>query len=258
MKTIAIVTGASSGIGKEFFLSLQTHAPHVDEIWVIARSADKLNALQAHTSTPVRVFALDLSSSESIQALEKALNDEKPSIEYLINASGFGRFNAVEDDDTAVLENMIDLNCKAVVSITKACAPYMKQGGVMILLASISALQPVPYITTYAATKAFVLSYGRAFNRELKKTRGARVLCVCPFWTKTAFFDRALSENQVVKKYAVMYKPEQIVKRTWKDVKHKRRDVSICGTYTKGQALLVKLLPHRLVMNIWLKQQKLK
>ena len=258
MKNIAIVTGASSGIGKEFFASLSTQTKNLDEIWVIARSADKLNALQALTPTPVRTFALDLSSDESIQAIESALQAEKPAIEYLISASGFGRFNAVEDDDTAVLGNMIDLNCKAVVAITKTCAPYMKKGGAMILIASISALQPVPYITTYAATKAFVLSYGRAFNCELKKQRGARVLCVCPFWTKTAFFDRALSENPIVKKYAVMYEPQQIVKRTWKDLKHKNRDVSICGAYTKAQAMLVKLLPHRAVMNIWLKQQKLK
>ncbi len=127
----------------------------------------------------------------------------------------------------------------------------------MILISSISALQPVPYITTYAATKAFVLSYGRAFNKELRKLRGARVLSVCPFWTKTAFFDRANSENPIVKKYAVMYDPEQIVNRAWKDLKRKNRDVSICGAYTKGQALLVKLLPHRAVMRIWLKQQKL-
>lgn len=257
MKNIAIVTGASSGIGKEFFLSLNDKKP-LDEIWVVARSADKLQALSALTDIPVRAFALDLSLTSSIDALNAVLTQETPQIEYLICASGFGRFNAVEDDDTAVLENMVDLNCRSVVSLTKACAPYMKKGGAMILIASISAFQPVPYISTYAATKAFVLSYGRAFNRELRKARGARVLCVCPFWTKTAFFDRAESENPIVKKYAVMYEPKQIVARTWKDLKHKNRDVSICGAYSKGQALLVKLLPHRLVMSIWQSQQKLK
>ena len=257
MKTIAIVTGASSGIGREFFLSLNDRNASLDEIWVVARSADKLHALQELTPTPLRVFALDLSATQSAQTLAQALQEEQPQIKYLICASGFGRFNAVEDDDTQTLENMIDLNCKSVVSVTKACAPFMQKGGAMLLIASISALQPVPYITTYAATKAFVLSYGRAFNKELKKRRGARVLSICPFWTKTAFFDRANSENAIVKKYAVMYEPKQIVNRAWKDLKRKNRDVSICGAYTKGQALLVKLLPHRAVMKIWLKQQKL-
>ena len=257
MKTIAIVTGASSGIGKKFFLSLNERKQALDEIWVIARNEDKLQALQTQTDVPVRVFALDLSLSSSTSVLEDALQAEKPQIEYLICASGFGRFNAVEDDPLSTLENMIDLNCKGVVSVTKTCAPFMKKGGAMLLIASISALQPVPYITTYAATKAFVLSYGRAFDKELRKTRGARVLSICPFWTKTAFFDRANSEKSIVKMYAVMYEPKQIVNRAWKDLKHKKRDVSICGAYTKGQALLVKLLPHRTVMRIWLKQQKL-
>lgn len=258
MKRIAIVTGASSGIGKAFFLSLKTKAPALEEIWVIARSADKLQALTELTETPLRVFPLDLSDTNAIKTLQKELEKETPSIEYLICASGFGRFNAVEDDDLAVLENMIDLNCRSVVSLTKTCAPYMAQGGTMILIASVAAFQPIPYIATYAASKAFVLSYGRALNKELRKKRGARCLCVCPFWTKTAFFDRAKSDNSIVKKYAVMYRPEQIVNRAWKDLKKKNRDVSVCGAYTRGQALLVKLLPHRLVMRIWLNQQKLK
>ncbi|MBQ9118179.1 MAG: SDR family NAD(P)-dependent oxidoreductase [Clostridia bacterium] len=258
MKNIAIVTGASSGIGKEFFLSLQDRAEGIDEIWVVARSEDKLRALASLTTPPVRVFALDLSRAESASALKKALEEEETSIKYLICASGFGRFQSVEADELSVLENMIDLNCRSILSVTKICAPYMQKGGAMILIASISAFQPVPYIATYAATKSFVLSYGRALNRELRKSRGARVLCVCPFWTKTAFFDRATTENEVVKKYAVMYEPSQIVKRAWKDLKKKNRDVSVCGAYSKGQALLVKLLPHKWVMSIWLKQQKLK
>lgn len=258
MKTIAIVTGASSGIGKEFFLSLKDKAP-LDEIWVIARGEEKLKALQAECETPIRVFSLDLSKTDSSIAVENALKAEEIEIQYLICASGFGRFCAVEEDDCAILQNMVDLNCRSIVGITKACIPYMKRGGMMLLVASVAAFQPIPYIATYAASKAFVLSYGRALNKELRKSKGARVLCVCPFWTKTAFFDRAVAdkENAVVKKYAVMYEPSQIVKRTWKDVAKKRRDVSICGAYSRGQALLVKLLPHRLVMSIWMNQQGL-
>ena len=138
MKTIAIVTGASSGIGKEFFLSLKNQAP-VEEIWVVARSEEKLQALQAETETPIRVFPLDLSKTESSTLLENALKEETPEIQYLICASGFGRFCAVEEDDSAVLQNMVDLNCRSIVGVTKACYPYMKKGGLMILIASIAA-----------------------------------------------------------------------------------------------------------------------
>ena len=258
MKKIAIVTGASSGIGKEFFLELISREPTLEEVWVIARSEDKLLALQELSPIPLRVLALDLSKSESIAVLEKTLQDETPDIRYLICASGFGRFCAVDDDKREVLENMVDLNCRSIVGVTKAVAPYLSQGSVALLVASVAAFQPIPYIATYAASKAFVLSYGRAWNRELKKSRGARCLCVCPFWTKTAFFDRALSENTVVKKYAVMYEPKQIVTRAFKDLKKKNRDVSIHGAYTKAQSLLIKLLPHKWVINIWLNQQKLK
>ncbi|MBO5241018.1 MAG: SDR family NAD(P)-dependent oxidoreductase [Clostridia bacterium] len=258
MKRIAIITGASSGIGKEFFHSVCAREDKPEEIWVIARNAEKLNALRKSTEIPLRVFSLDLSAKEAVQTLENALAEETPQIQYLICASGFGRFCGVEDDERETLENMVDLNCRSIVGLTRACAPYLIKGGLVILIASVAAFQPIPYIATYAASKAFVLSYGRALNKELKKTRGARCLCVCPFWTKTAFFDRALTEQTVVKKYAVMYEPKQIVKRAWKDAKKKNRDVSIYGTYARGQALLVKLLPHRLVMWVWMKQQGLK
>ena len=259
MKNIAIVTGASSGIGKEFFLSLNERKAGLDEVWVIARNEEKLNALQSETDLPLRVFPLDLSSADATSVFEKALQEQTPSIQYMICASGFGRFCALEDDNAEVLQNMVDLNCRAIVGMTRAAMPYMAKGGLMMLIASIAAYQPIPYIATYAATKAFVLSYGRALNVELRKTRGARCLCVCPFWTKTAFFDRAISQGEktVVKKYAVMYRPEQIVKRAWKDVKKKNRDVSICGAYSKGQILLVKLMPHKFVMWVWLHQQGL-
>ena len=259
MKTIAIVTGASSGIGKEFFLSLNERKEGLDEIWVVARSEDKLNELRPLTSVPLRVFPLDLSTAEAISTLERAFEAEALEIKYLICASGFGRFSAIADDENAVLQNMVDLNCRSIVGLTRAAFPYMQKGGQVLLIASMAAFQPIPYIATYGATKAFVLSYGRAFNQELRKAKGARCLCVCPFWTKTAFFDRAISpdEKTVVKKYAVMYEPQQIVKQAWKDMKRKNRDVSVYGFVAKGQRLLVKLLPHRLVMWVWQNDQKL-
>ena len=125
MKNIAIVTGASSGIGKEFFLSLNHRKEDLDEIWVIARSEEKLEALRSLTEIPLRVFPLDLSSQEATSVIENALKEEHPSIQYLICASGFGRFNAVEDDSAAVLENMVYLNCRSIVGMTRTAFPYL-------------------------------------------------------------------------------------------------------------------------------------
>lgn len=256
MKTIAIVTGASSGIGKEFFLSLLDK--NLDEIWVVARREKELLALQNLTEIPLRVFALDLSKENAVEPVKTALNGDEYTVKYLICASGFGRFSATKDDESAVLENMVDLNCRSIVSMTHAVYPYLTKDSLVMLVASVASFQPIPYVATYGASKAFVLSYGRALNVELKKDKGARVLCVCPFWTKTAFFDRAESNERIVKKYVAMYTPSQIVKRAWKDAKKKRKDVSVYGGKAKFQALLVKLLPHRLVMRVWCRQQKLK
>ena len=260
MKRIAIVTGASSGIGKEFFLSLREKQAEIDEVWVIARNGDKLMALTELSPFPLKIFPLDLSLPDSVKSIEQALLKEKPSVQYVICASGFGRFCAVESDNAETLQNMVDLNCRSIVGLTHATIPYLAKGGAVILIASMAAFQPIPYIATYGATKAFVLSYGRALDKELRKTKGARCLCVCPFWTKTAFFERAIAKEKdnVVKKYTVMYEPQQIVKRAWKDLKRKNRDVSVYGVIARGQKRLVKLLPHKWIMRIWLKQQKLK
>ena len=99
------------------------------------------------------------------------------------------------------------------------------RGSQIINIASVAAFQPIPYIDIYGATKAFVLSFSRALNRELRK-QGIGVMAVCPFWTKTAFFDRAVTSGErVVKKYIAMYDPDDIVRRTWRDAK---RGKAVC------------------------------
>ena len=150
---------------------------------------------------------------------------------------------------------MVDLNCKALVKMTKMSLPYMHEGSKIINIASMAAFQPIPYIDVYGASKAFVLSFSRALNSELE-TRRIQAMAVCPYWTRTRFFDRAVGEKQIVKKYIVMYEPEMIIRQAWKDLE-KGKDISIYGTIAKGQAALCKILPHKLVMNIWKKQQDL-
>ena len=255
MKTI-IVTGASSGIGKVFCQHLQNNF-QFEQLIVIARRLDNLEELKNSLPFNVRTLPLDLTDQNSFSTLQTLLENEKPQVELLINCSGFGKFGKSTDTPLETNLNMIDLNCKAIVSMCQTVLPYMTKGARIINIASVAALQPIPYIAVYGASKAFVLSYSRALNRELKG-QGISVTAVCPFWTKTEFFNHAVDkENQVVKKYIAMYEPEQIVKRAIRDAK-KRKDVSFYGFKARGQALLVKLLPHKLVMTIWQNQQKLK
>jgi short-subunit dehydrogenase len=109
-------------------------------------------------------------------------------------------------------------------------------------------------VNVYAATKSFVLSFSRALGAELKP-RGIHVLAVCPMWVQTEFFDHAVVDETAVVYYNKMWQPEQVVTQALKDLK-KGRDVSVLGAYPKLQVLLTKLIPHKLVMRVWLKQQK--
>ena len=251
MKRIAVITGASSGMGRRFLMTLDQFGKF-DEVWAIARRKDRLEQLE--TSCPVRVVALDLSDPASFDVYAGLLDEEKPSVGLLINASGFGKFDAVMDVPLKDNLNMVDVNCKAVAAMCQLTIPYMEKNAQIINIASVAAFQPIPYIDVYAATKAFVVSYSRALNHELKDVN---VMAVCPFWTKTEFFDRAVSENKVVTKYVAMYQPEDIVARAWADAK-KHKEISMYGFKARGQALLVKLLPHSLVMKIWMNQQGMK
>ena len=257
MKNIAIITGASSGIGKRFAETVDM-AGSFDEIWVIARNPERLEALKETVPFPTRTIALDLSEKASYAAFEALLAEEKPNVRLLVNCSGFGKFCATLDTPLDVNLNMVDLNCEAIVALCQLSIPYIEKGAKIINIASVAAFQPIPYINIYGATKAFVLSYSRALNREMK-SRGINVTAVCPFWTKTEFFNRAIAaeKDPVVKKYVAMYEPDQIVKRAWRDMK-KGKDVSMYGFIARGQVLLTKLLPHKLVMSVWQNQQKLK
>ena len=252
---IAIVTGASSGMGKEFVLQLSRYVT-VDEIWVIARREAALKALQSQVSVPVRPVVLDLLQSESFTAYAKLLEAEKPNVKLLVNAAGFGKFGSFENISLEDDCRMIDLNSKALLVMTRLTLPYMERGSHILQLDSLSAFQPVPYITTYGATKAFVLSYCRAMNRELK-SRGIRMMAMSPFWVKTEFFSHAFQTNQSeVQHFNPLYEAKDVVATGLKDLYKTKKDISIHGLHAQLQVLGVKLLPHKLVMDIWLNQQK--
>ena len=251
---IAIVTGASSGMGREFVRQLHNYI-QPDVIWAIARRQSALETLSAETAIPVRPIVLDLGQASAFQTLAAMLEAEKPEVELLVNAAGFGKFG---DFDGIPLEddlNMIDLNCKALVAMTRLCLPYMRRGSHILQLDSLSAFQPVPYITTYGATKAFVLSYTRACNAELKP-RGIRMMAMNPAWVKTEFFNHAFQTNNRVQYFNYVQEAEDVVAVGLRDLYRSKKDMSIPGLGVKLQVLGVKLLPHKLVMKTWINQQK--
>ncbi len=249
---IAVITGASSGMGREFARQLDADE-RFDEIWVVARRLDRLEALREELRAPVRPLALDLTRTEDLERLKALFEAEKPTVSVLVNAAGFGLFRPFTGLDLERQLAMIDLNEKALVSVTYHALPFMTAGSRIYNMGSLSAFQPVPYINVYGASKAFVLSFSRALNVELV-SRGIRVMAVCPFWVKTEFFDHAVSDDTVTY-YSRYYEAPDVVRRALRDMK-RGRDVSICGAAARLQVLGVKLLPHRFVMRTWCRQQK--
>ncbi len=255
MKNIAVITGASSGMGKEFLIQLDGK---FDEVWAIGLNIDNLSDLKDKLKTPIIYLELDLTKDESFNIYSNLLKENNVNVSWLINCAGFGKFGRFDEIDVESSANMIDLNCKALLKMTEITIPFMARGGKIIEIGSVAGFQPVPYITTYSATKAFVISYSRALNIELKNL-GIHITCVCPFWTKTAFFDRALktkSKQEVVSKYIALYEPKNVVKKAIKDT-IKNKEISICGFIARSQVRLVNILPKRFVMNFWIRQQKL-
>lgn len=238
-------------MGREFVRHLDA-ADTYDEIWVIARRRERLEALAAETSAVLRILPLDLTCEESIEQYKALLEEEKPDVSVLVNGSGFGKFGAFTERPLEDYYAMIDLNVKALMAMTYVTLPYMSAGSQIYQIDSLSAFQPVPYINVYGATKAFVLSFSRALNAELKN-RAIRVMAVCPGWVRTEFFEHAVSDDTITY-YNRFFEPEQVVKTALKDMK-KGKDVSVCGMSVKAQVLAVKFLPHKTVMRIWLKQQ---
>ena len=258
MKNIIVVTGASSGMGKEFLLQILNKETDIDEIWAIARREERLFELKNKINKKIVPIQLDLSNEKDLLKYKDRLEKEKPNVVILANCAGFGVFDHSENIDTNLKLNMIDLNVKAPVALIDYTLTYMKSDSKIMNIASCAGFQPIPCINDYAATKSFLVSYSRALNQELKY-KNIHVLAVTPYWTKTEFFDRAIDDDKkkVVINYNAMYDAHDVMKLAIKDLYNFKKDVSCYGFVNRFQRFLTKLLPHSFVMKTWMKQQKL-
>lgn len=133
MKEIIMITGASSGMGREFTMQIEKKY-QVDEIWVIARRKERLENLKERLQTKVRIFALDLTQKESFEIIQEALFQEKPRVKALINCSGYGKLDHYENMSIEVIENMMNLNMLAVVKMVNSVLPYMHKKALLLIL----------------------------------------------------------------------------------------------------------------------------
>ncbi len=248
---VAIITGASSGMGAEFVKQINKAYTKLDEIWILARRGDRLKELSSlEGNAKIRPIAMDITNEGHVQAFIECLKEVKPRIRMLVNAAGSGIIGRFDDESYDDELNMIDLNCRALTSFTKICLPYMRRNSRIINFASAAAFLPQPDFAVYAATKAYVLSFSRALNKELK-SRGISVTAVCPGPVATEFFTNAEKHHSIpAYKKLAMVRADAVVEKAIKDSRAKK-EVSVYSGLMNIFRFLTKVLPHSLFLYFW-------
>lgn len=247
MKKIAIVTGASGGIGQVFVRELAKEA--LDEIWVVGRNENRLLGLKKEFGAKIIPVCKDLTVTADLFSFSDLLKQQHPSVLWFVNNAGIAKMAPSKAFSFSEIEQTIDLNCKAPAALINLCLPFMIKGTKILNVSSASSFQPVPYLNLYAASKAFERSYSRALHIELKPY-GITVTAVCPGWVETDMLTKEINGKKV--RFPGIVAPEKVVKKALKDAK-KGRDLSICSFYVKCQHINVKLLPQKLTMKIWMR-----
>ena len=248
--SIAIITGASGGIGSEFARQL-AGLGICDEFWFVARNEERMKKLANELGIKAKIIAADLTSMDGINKVRAALEEEKPEVGFLINASGFGNFGAFDEISEDEVIKMIDLNAKALVLLTHMTVPYMEIGGRIIQLGSGSCFTPLPYFNIYSSSKVFVLHYTKSLNYELKKY-GVRATCFCPGWVETEFLGKSTANgNTHPKSMKPLLKCEDVVRGCIK-ASIKGKAMYVTNWYTKLQHLLFKIVPDCILTKLWI------
>lgn len=244
---IALVTGATGGIGHEFVKQLLDELFGLDELWALARNEENLQHLRDEFGPRVVPVSIDLADSNAVCALAARLERERPTVAMLVNNAGIARMGASGDFPLEEIETTVALNCTAMAQLCTVCLPFMEPGSCILNSSSASAFQPVPYLNLYAATKAFERSYSRALAAEVRGL-GITVCAICPSWVDTDLLQREVNGRRVA--FPGLVSPERVVTQALRAAR-KGRDQSVCPLYAKYLHVCSKLLPHRLVMAAW-------
>ena len=240
---IAIITGASSGIGREF--AYQIDKENYEEIWLIARRTDRLRGLRNNLKTPSKILALDLLDDKSFEILSEELNKSNKDIGLLVNSAGVGDNDYFNDQSMESIEKTIKLNMTAPTKLIKIALSFMARGSTIINVASVAGFTPQPKFAQYAASKSYVISLSRALNREFA-SKDIHVSALCPNPVNTEFGPHHKSG---IKKYAT----EDIhilVAKALKKAPYK--DLITVHPSAKLMKIVGKILPHSFIM--WLEK----
>lgn len=247
MMKIALITGASSGLGREFARQIPKLYQNLDEIWVVARRAERLNELEMELKVPVRIFDGDLNQDYIYKKLGIALGKSHANVRMLVNAAGYGKdWNILRvwlKEETG----MVDLNCRSLTRMTALCLPYMHCGSRIVNLSSAAAFGPQPGFAVYAATKSYVYSLSMALGRELKGS-GIYVTAVCPGPVDTEFFDHTGKEVASVKK-KFRADAKDVVRKALIDSARGKK-ISVYGLSMKAAWVASKIVPDSVIVAV--------
>lgn len=248
---IAVVTGASSGLGREFVQEI-AQKEKMDAIWVIARRKDRLEEIAGKLLVPIVPIPLDLTEPESFSCLKARLEKEKPDIRILVNAAGFGKMGSYAEISGRSSRGMIELNCGALVDMTLLVLPYMTRGARILEISSAASFQPLPGLDVYAASKAFVQSYSRSLRWELFG-RGIHVTAVCPYWIRDTEFITVTGKDadpHAVRHFPLASRARGVARAA---LRHSRLNlpVSAPGPVALLQRFFTKYIPHEIIIACW-------
>ena len=247
---IAILTGASAGLGQEY-LRLLTADESLDQIWILARRADRLQALcESYPNKTIVPLPLDLTLESAFATLAEKLEAEKPNIRILINNAGCGTVGDFADMDLSSQTRMTDLNVRALTGVTNLCLSYMTQGAVILNVGSIAGFAPNTRMAVYCSTKAYVFQFSKTLRRELKK-RGISVCVACPGPMNTEFFQAGgiVGRSHALEKGLPRCHADRVAKGSL-HAAQKGRGIYTPTLFYKFYRCLCKLLPHGLVMYV--------
>jgi len=244
----AIITGASAGLGLEFVRQLEGAFPEIECVWLIARSANKLEeAAKLLNKVQVKILPLDLCAESSFAELSGILTEEKPEVTLLVNNAGCGYLGNVGETGLDVQTRMVDLNVRALTAVSHVVVPHMAKGGRIINLSSIASFCPNPRMTVYSSTKAYVSSFSRGLGEELKP-RGITVTAVCPGPMATEFLDiGGIAGNSKTFDTLPYCDPAKVVKGAYEAARAGRAVHTPKGFYKLYRGL-AKVLPQRLMI----------
>lgn len=246
---IAVITGASSGLGQEFALQIDSLFHNLDEIWLIARRKERLEQLSGVLRTKTKVFQLDVTDDMQMQLFQEVLEIAGPAVRMLINCAGYGLMGPFARLSMVEQLGMVKLNCEALTRMTHLCLPYMKKNSRIIQMASSAAFVPQINFAVYAASKSYVLSFSRAIGEELRKQK-IYVTAVCPGPVETEFFDIAerYGTTLAVKKLTIVSSGRVV--RDALRASYQKKPMSVCSLPMKAFLSISKLLPHSVIMGV--------